>query len=165
MAPLKKIYLEELARIQDRINSLFEQALLPSEYEDHEGGLPGTWAPAVDVIETEDSYLLFAELPGVRKEDIQLNIRDRRLELAGRRQTLGENHNFVRMERSYGTFYRVVPLPEGVMTDSAKATFKDGVLEVVMQAPPHEVRRGRQIEIGDGGRTTQERQPGSGPQK
>ena len=51
MAPLKKIYLEELARIQDRINSLFEQALLPSEYEDRDGGLPGTWAPSVDVLE------------------------------------------------------------------------------------------------------------------
>ena len=54
MAPLKKIYLEELARIQDRINSLFEQALLPSDYEDREGGgLPGTWAPSVDVLEAE----------------------------------------------------------------------------------------------------------------
>ena len=57
MAPLKKIYLEELARIQERINSLFEQALLTSEYDDPDGSLPGTWAPAVDVIETEDSYL------------------------------------------------------------------------------------------------------------
>jgi HSP20 family molecular chaperone IbpA len=56
MAPLKKIYLEELARIQDRINSLFEQALLTSDYEDREGGLPGTWAPSVDVLETEDGY-------------------------------------------------------------------------------------------------------------
>ena len=89
MAPLKKIYLEELARIQDRINGLFEQALLTSEYEDREGGLPGTWAPAVDVLETEDAYLIFAELPGVRRDEIQLQVRDRRLELSGRRQTAG----------------------------------------------------------------------------
>ena len=82
--------------------ALFEQALLPTEYEDREGGLPGQWAPAVDVIETEDAYLLFAELPGVRKEDIQLSMKDRRLELLGRRQSLGENRNFLRMERSYG---------------------------------------------------------------
>src|SRR5947199_261417 len=67
MAPLKKIYLEELGKIQERINSLFEQALLPAEYEDTEGGPPGTWSPAVDVLETEDSYLLFAELPGLIK--------------------------------------------------------------------------------------------------
>ncbi|HYN21614.1 MAG TPA: Hsp20/alpha crystallin family protein [Thermoanaerobaculia bacterium] len=130
MAPLKKIYLEELARIQDRINSLFEQALLPSEYEDREGGLPGTWAPAVDVIETEDSYLLFAELAGIRKEDIQLNVRDRRLELSGRRQTLGENHNFVRMERSYGPFRRTFDLGVPVDIESITAGFEAGILRI-----------------------------------
>jgi len=130
MAPLKKIYLEELARIQDRINSLFEQALLPSEYEDREGGLPGTWAPSVDVIETEDAYLLFAELPGVRKEDIQLQVRDRRLELSGRRQAFGENRNFLRMERSYGPFRRAFDLGTPVDTDGITAGFEAGILRV-----------------------------------
>lgn len=130
MAPLKKIYLEELARIQDRINSLFEQALLPSEYEDREGGLPGTWAPSVDVIETEDAYLLFVELPGVRKEDIQLNVRDRRLELTGRRQPLGENRNFLRMERSYGPFRRAFDLGAPVDTESISADFEAGILRI-----------------------------------
>jgi HSP20 family protein len=130
MAPLKKIYLEELGRIQDRINSLFEQALLPSEYEDREGGLPGTWAPSVDVIETEDAYLLFAELPGVRKEDIQLQVRDRRLELSGRRQALGENRNFLRMERSYGPFRRAFDLSAPVDTDGITAGFEAGILRV-----------------------------------
>ena len=130
MAPLKKIYLEELARIQDRINSLFEQALLPSEYEDRDGGLPGTWAPSVDVIETEDSYLLFVELPGVRKEDIQLNVRDRRLELTGRRQPLGENRNFLRMERSYGPFRRAFDLSAPVDTESIAADFEAGILRI-----------------------------------
>jgi len=130
MAPLKKIYLEELARIQDRINSLFEQALLPSEYEDREGGLPGTWAPAVDVIETEDSYLLFVELPGVNKEDIQLNVRDRRLELSGRRHSLGENRNFLRMERSYGPFRRTFDLAVPVDTERIAADFEAGILRI-----------------------------------
>jgi HSP20 family protein len=130
MAPLKKIYLEELARIQDRINGLFEQALLTSDYEDHEGGLPGTWAPAVDVLETEDSYLIFAELPGVRRDDIQLQVRDRRLELSGRRQTPGENHNFLRMERSYGPFRRTFDLGSPVDVDGIVAGFEQGVLRV-----------------------------------
>ena len=130
MPPLKKIYLEELARIQDRINSLFEQALLPSEYEDRDGGLPGTWAPAVDVIETEDSYLLFVELPGVRKEDIQVNVRDRRLELSGRRHSLGENRNFLRMERSYGPFRRAFDLSAPVETESITADFEAGILRI-----------------------------------
>lgn len=130
MAPLKKIYLEELARIQDRINSLFEQALLPSEYDDREGGLPGTWAPEVDVIETEDAYLLFVELPGVRKEDIQLNVRDRRLELTGRRQPLGENRNFLRMERSYGPFRRAFDLGVPVESEGITADFEAGILRI-----------------------------------
>jgi HSP20 family protein len=130
MAPLKKIYLEELARIQDRINSLFEQALLPSDYEDRDGGLPGTWAPAVDVLETEDTYLIFAELPGVRRDDIQLQIKDRRLELSGRRQPLGENRNFLRMERSYGPFRRTFDLGVPVDTDGIIAGFEQGVLRV-----------------------------------
>jgi len=130
MAPLKKIYLEELALIQDRINSLFEQALLPSEYDDLDGGLPGTWAPAVDVIETEDAYLVYAELPGVRKEDIQLQVRDRRLELSGHRQTLGENRNFLRMERSYGPFRRTFDLGAPVDADGITAGFEAGTLKV-----------------------------------
>jgi HSP20 family protein len=130
MAPLKKIYLEELARIQERINSLFEQALLPADYEDPEGGLPGTWAPSVDVIETEDAYLLYAELPGVRREDIQLQVRDRRLELSGRRHNFGENRNFLRMERSYGPFRRSFELAAPVDTESISAGFEHGILRI-----------------------------------
>ena len=134
MAALKKIYLEELARIQDRINSLFEQALLPAEYDEREGGLglPGTWAPAVDVLETEDAYLLFAELPGVAREDIQLQVRERRLELTGRRQSLGENRNFLRMERSYGPFRRTFDLGMPVDTDGINASFDRGILRVAI---------------------------------
>jgi HSP20 family protein len=130
MAPLKKIYLEELARIQDRINSLFEQALLTSDYEDREGGLPGTWAPSVDVLETEDAYLIFAELPGIRREDIQLQVRDRRLELSGRRHPHGENRNFLRIERSYGPFRRTFDLGAPVDTSAISAAFEQGVLRV-----------------------------------
>ena len=130
MAPLKKIYLEELARIQERVNSLFEQALLPTDFEDPEGGLPGTWAPAVDVIETEDAYLLYAELPGVRREDIQLQVRDRRLELSGRRHNRGENRNFLRMERSYGPFRRTFELTAPVDRDGISADFQQGILRV-----------------------------------
>ncbi|HEX2222683.1 MAG TPA: Hsp20/alpha crystallin family protein [Thermoanaerobaculia bacterium] len=130
MAPLKKIYLEELARIQDRIHDLFEQALLASEYDERDGGSPGTWTPAVDVLETEDSYLLFAELPGVRREDIQLQVKDRRLELSGRRPTLGENRNFLRMECSYGPFRRAFELAVPVESESITAQFEQGVLKV-----------------------------------
>ena len=146
MAPLKKIYLEELARIQDRINGLFEQALLTSEYEDREGGLPGTWSPAVDVLETEDAYLIFAELPGVQRDEIQLQVRDRRLEISGRRQTLGENRNFLRMERSYGPFRRTFDLGAPVDVDAISAAFEAGVLRVLV---PKRQAAGVQVEIAE----------------
>ena len=148
MAPLKKIYLEELTRIQDRINGLFEQALLTSEYEDREGGLPGTWSPTVDVLETEDSYLIFAELPGVRRDEIQLQVRDRRLELSGRRQILGENRNFLRMERSYGPFRRTFDLGTPVEVDAISAAFEAGVLRVLI---PKSKAGGVQVEIAEEG--------------
>jgi HSP20 family protein len=55
-----------------------------------------------------------------------------------------------RSERSYGSFRRVIPIPEGAMTDQAKANFKDGVLEITIPAPPEQVRRGRRLEISEG---------------
>jgi len=148
MAPLKKIYLEELGRIQERINSLFEQALLPAEYEDADGGPPGTWSPAVDVLETEDSYLLFAELPGVRREDIQLQTRERRLELSGRRQPLGENRNFLRMERSYGPFRRTFELGESAEMEGISAAFEQGILRVLIPKTPGSTTR---VPVGEEG--------------
>ena len=148
MAPLKQIYLEELSRIHDRINNLFEQALLSSEYEDREGGLPGPWAPSVDVLETEDAYLLFAELPGVRREDIQLQIQERRLELSGRRHPLGENRNFLRMERSYGPFRRTFDLTVPVDSDNITASFQHGVLRVHIPKRAGDVT---QVPVGEEG--------------
>ena len=61
-----------------------------------------------------------------------------------------EREGVYRSERSYGSFYRVVPLPEGAMTDQAKATFNNGVLEITMPAPPEQVTRGRRLEISEG---------------
>jgi HSP20 family protein len=130
MAPFRKVYLDELVRIQDRINSLFEQALLSSEFEEREGGAPGTWTPAVDVIETAEAYLVFAELSGVRREDLQLQVRERRLELSGRRQPQQENRNFLRMERSYGPFRRVFDLGSPIDADGIAAALAQGILRI-----------------------------------
>lgn len=130
MPPMKRIYLEELARIKERVNNLFEQALLPAEYDEADGGLPGMWAPAVDVVETEDAYLVYAELPGVSREDIELHAHEQRLELSGRRQTLGENRNFLRMERNYGPFRRTIDLELPVDTETVEAAFELGTLRV-----------------------------------
>jgi HSP20 family protein len=86
----------------------------------------------VDVLEVEDAYLIFAELPGVRRDDIQLQVKDRRLELSGRRHPLGENHSFLRMERSYGPFRRTFELGAPVDVDGISAAFEQGVLRVLI---------------------------------
>jgi HSP20 family protein len=130
MAPFRKIYLSELTRFQDRINSLFERALVSAQLEERESGAPGSWAPVVDVVETGDAYLLFAELSGVRREDVQLQVRERRLELSGRRQPPGEHRNFLRMERSYGPFRRSFDLGEPVDADAITAALAQGILRV-----------------------------------
>ena len=80
------------------------------------------------MLETEDSYILFAELPGVRRDDIELEVRDRRLELSGRRQTLEESQGFLRMERSYGPFRRTFELEHPVEANGVSAAFDRGVL-------------------------------------
>jgi HSP20 family protein len=130
MAPFRKIYLDELTRIQDRINGLFEQALVSAEFEERETGVPGSWTPAVDVIETEDAYLVFAELSGLRRDEVQLQVRERRLELSGRRQPPGEHRNFLRMERSYGPFRRSFDLGAAIDPDAISAALTHGILRV-----------------------------------
>jgi HSP20 family protein len=130
MPPFRKIYLAELTRIQDRINSLFEQALVSAEFEEREAGAPGSWAPAVDVIETADSWLLLAELSGVRREDVQLQVRERRLELSGLRQPPGEHRHFLRMERSYGPFRRSFDLGAAIDAGGISAGLDHGILRV-----------------------------------
>ena len=132
---MRKSALEELARIQQQINSLFERALLPSDLEEHGSTIPGTWSPVVDVLETEDAYLVHAELPGVRREDMDLSVRDGKLELSGHRPPGDasdgrEGRHFLRLERSYGPFRRSFPLVEAVDVAGIEAAYADGVLRV-----------------------------------
>jgi HSP20 family protein len=109
------------------------------------------WAPAVDVFQRGTDLVLRADLPGLAKEDVEVTVNEDSVTIRGERrhEREEEREGVYRSERSYGSFSRVVPLPEGTITDSAKATFRDGVLEVVMQAPGREVKRGRRIEIGE----------------
>ena len=109
----------------------------------------GVWAPQIEVFQRGNDLVVRADLPGLRKEDVQVEINDDVLTIQGERkhQYEEEKEGWYRNERSYGSFYRAVPLPEGTIADSAKASFKDGVLEVVLQAPPREVSRGRRLEI------------------
>jgi HSP20 family protein len=127
------------------------------------GGLrqgAGFFAPQVEVFEREGRLIVRADLPGMTKDDVRIQVTDNGILLEGeRRYEHQENQGGVyRSERSYGSFRRLVPLPEGANAENAKATFKNGVLEITMQAPQQQTR-GRQIEIqGEGGAEAQSQQ-------
>jgi HSP20 family protein len=115
-------------------------------------GESGTWAPEIEAFHRGNDLVVRADLPGLTREDVKVDVTDDRIIVQGerRREHEEEREGFYRSERSYGSFTRVIPLPEGAITDQAKASFKDGVLEITMPAPPEEVRRGRRLEISEG---------------
>jgi HSP20 family protein len=114
--------------------------------------LPSLWAPRIEAFQRGDEFVVRAELPGLKKDDVRVNVTEDSLVIEGERRDDFENtHGDVyHSERSYGSFYREVPLPEGAITDRAEASFRNGVLEVKLQAPPKEVRRGRSVDVKEG---------------
>ncbi len=88
------------------------------------------WSPSVDIAETDDSFEVRAELPGVTQDDIQVSVKENRLTLKGekRQEQVDDSKNYRRVERPYGRFQRAFTLPPTVKADDIKAEFKDGVL-------------------------------------
>ena len=109
------------------------------------GEAPGTeWAPPVEVVEREGRLVVRADVPGLEKDNVNVEIDDGHLVISGeRRHEHEERHEaFLRSERMYGRFYRAVPLPDGADADHATATFKNGVLEITMPVTGrHQPRR------------------------
>jgi HSP20 family protein len=97
----------------------------------------GAWAPAIDVQECNGTLTITAELPGLKKEEVKVELTDDALIIEGdRKQEHKEDHEgFHRWERSYGHFYRSIPLPEGAKTDQVKAELSDGILKVSLPVP------------------------------
>jgi HSP20 family protein len=115
------------------------------------------WAPPVEVFERGDQLIVRADLPGLTKDDIDVDITDDAIVIRGeRRQQKEENEEgYYRSERSYGSFYREIPLPAGINTEEANANFRNGVLEITLPAPERQSRR-RRIEIGEGTETKEQ---------
>jgi HSP20 family protein len=107
------------------------------------------WSPQIESFQRGDQFVVRADLPGLKKQDVNIELTDDSLTIEGERREEREEdrEGYYRSERSYGSFYRVVPLPEGAIPETAKANFNNGVLEVVLQAPPREVSRKRRLEI------------------
>ena len=114
-----------------------------------EGRVASDWAPAADVSETEGEYLIKADLPAVRKEDVSLTVQDGVLTLSGerRQETHAESEKLHRVERTYGSFARRFALPENVDEQGIRAESRDGV--ILIHIPKHKVEQPqpRQIAI------------------
>ena len=131
MTGLAKLYLEELARIQERLRGLFERALLPAGPE-AEATAPGRSFPPVDLVETAGGYRLTAELPGLARDEVELRVTARTLELSGRVPPVAGKHRFLRMERAYGPFRRSFTLDRPVDADGIEARLDGGILTVTI---------------------------------
>jgi HSP20 family protein len=107
------------------------------------------WSPKVDLFEKDGRLFTRIDLPGVKREDIKVEVTDGHLALSGERTNEKEEKkdNVYRTEREYGSFHRVVPLPEGVTLEDVKATFADGVLEVSVPVPARPEAKVRKVEI------------------
>jgi HSP20 family protein len=112
---------------------------------------PSMWMPQVEIREQGGKLHVYADLPGLRKEDVKLSVEGDQLILQGERQSAHEEGqqggDFYHSERSYGSFYRSIPLPEGVDPQNVDASFKDGVLDVSFDAPRVQKQQARQIDI------------------
>jgi HSP20 family protein len=106
--------------------------------------------PAMDLVETDDHFVLRADLPGLREEDVKVELEDNVLTISGERKAQHEakGEGYYRLERSYGQFARSLTLPEGVKADGIAATFDRGVLEV--KVPKPEQRKPHRVTIGVG---------------
>jgi HSP20 family protein len=132
---------QELRKEIDRLfNEFFNRPVLPEKFEWFE------WTPAVDVSETEDSIVVKADLPGVKPEEIEINLSDNILTIRGekKREEEEKKENFYRVERYYGSFMRAIQLPTEVDVEKVKATYKDGVLKVVL---PKKVEPKKSIKV------------------
>jgi len=108
-----------------------------------------SFEPQIDLLQRGNELVVRADLPGVRPDDVVVEVGDDALTISGERQQerVDENGGIRRVERTYGAFFRKIPLPEGAIADQAKANFNNGVLEVTVPAPPDQVQRGRRLEI------------------
>jgi HSP20 family protein len=114
-------------------------------------GTWGAWSPQVEMFERDGELVLRADLPGLSKDDVKVELAENAVTITGERRDEREEkrEGFYSSERSYGSFYRQLPLPQGVNTEDARASFRDGVLEVTMPAPKAEAKTARKLEITD----------------
>jgi HSP20 family protein len=113
------------------------------------GLIPAEWSPQIDVLEKDGRFVIRADLPGMSKEDIKVEVIEDTVTIQGERkhERKEEDEGSYYTECSYGSFYRAIPLPEGAEVAKVTAEFRNGVLEVVIPVPPRMKRTAHQVEI------------------
>jgi HSP20 family protein len=141
---------EERARIQ--MDRLFAQALgLHGQWQSATGASTRAWAPALDISEGTDAYLVAVELPGVKLDDLEITLEDGLLTIQGERHFAHDSseEQFHRVERSSGAFRRSITLPAHVEADAVEASMEDGVLRILV--PKAEEAKAKRIQVMPGG--------------
>jgi HSP20 family protein len=136
----------ELSSLQSEMNRLFNAAFDTPTTPGNGGAR--RWTPAMDLLETDEQFVLRADLPGMTESDVSIELEDNVLTVSGERRTEHEDkrEGFYRMERAFGSFSRSLTLPKGVDPEAVNAQFDRGVLEV--RIPKPEQRKPRRISIG-----------------
>jgi HSP20 family protein len=139
-------------RTQTQIDRLFAHALgLHGQWQSATGAATPAWAPALDIAERKDAYLVTVELPGVKLDDLQITMEDGLLTIQGERHFAHDSskEQVHRVERSSGAFRRAITLPAHVMADEVEASFEDGVLRILV--PKAEEAKPKRIQVNPGG--------------
>jgi HSP20 family protein len=147
MTSLSRTRSRNLNDLQREIDRVFGRFFPATEGDGESTSRQAVWAPRTDLVETEDSYRLHLDVPGLTKDDLKINYQDNQLTVSGERTSdrPGEGEEYVRVERSFGQFYRSFRLPRTVNAEGISASYENGVLTITV--PKTEDVKPRQIEI------------------
>ncbi len=147
MALVKWRPMREMINIQEEMNRLFDRFFSRDFLAEDEFVSLGDWSPSVDIKEDKEEYVVTAELPGMKKDDVQITFSNGTLKIEGERQKEKEekNVNYHRVERVYGKFCRSFQLPSSIQQNKISAEFKDGILTIHL--PKSEEAKPKVIEV------------------
>jgi HSP20 family protein len=138
---------QDLLSLQDEMNRVFDRAAGRSN--DTSGQPTRAWAPALDIAERKDAYVVTVEVPGVSSDDIDVTLENNLLTIQGERRLAEDSsQRFHRIERAYGPFRRSVSLPSSVQADAIQASYADGLLHLVV--PKAEEAKPKKIAVTAG---------------
>jgi HSP20 family protein len=149
--PFEDLRSTQEERTQNQMDRLFAHALgLHGQWQGATGAATPAWAPALDIAERKDAYLVTVELPGVKLDDLQITLEDGLLTIQGERHFEHDSseEQVHRVERSSGAFRRAITLPAHVMADEVEATIEDGVLRILV--PKAEQAKRKRIQVNPG---------------